>query len=179
MSGLLGVEKLFIFDHTFSLSSVSRTNIKINRAGGKAGGPVLPAPLPEAAVGSSCLGVGARSALLGTWETLSRGGGGGGVAESHPQTLHPKEEQHASPGGHLFSQVCSPNVIKIGAALVHQRCGCRGTGVRRVEQLWRFGADGADDESLTERSGGEREVMEEGVLVWEKFIWLISLQTTV
>lgn len=30
--------------------------------------------------------------------------------------LHPKEEQHASPSGHLFSQVCSPDVIKIGAA---------------------------------------------------------------
>lgn len=86
------------------------------------------------------------------------GGGGGGVAESHTQTLHPKEEQHASPGGHLFSQVCSPNVIKIGAAhppsnaaLVRQHCGCWGMGVRREEQLCCFGADGTGDESLSER----------------------------
>lgn len=42
--------------------------------------------------------------------------GGGGAVESHKQMLHPKEEQHASPSGHLFSQVCSPDVIKIGAA---------------------------------------------------------------
>lgn len=48
--------------------------------------------------------------------TGGREGGEGGVAESHAQTLHPKEEQHGGPGGHLFSQVCSPNVIKIGAA---------------------------------------------------------------
>lgn len=34
----------------------------------------------------------------------------------HCQIFQPKEEQHASPSGHLFSQVCSPNVIKIGAA---------------------------------------------------------------
>lgn len=43
-------------------------------------------------------------------------GRGGGMVESHKQMLHPKEEQHASPSGHLFSQVCSPDVIKIGAA---------------------------------------------------------------
>lgn len=107
------------------------------------------------------------------WE---EGDGRGGVAESHTRTLHPKEEQHASPGGHLFSQVCSPNVIKIGAAhppsndaLVRQHCGCRGMGVRRAEQLCCFGADGSDDESLTERGrskwrrkgrGGRREVHE-------------------
>ncbi|KAK5927704.1 hypothetical protein CgunFtcFv8_012832 [Champsocephalus gunnari] len=61
--------------------------------------------------------------------------------KSHTQTLHPKEEQHASPGGHLFSQVCSPNVIKIGAAHiprnaapVRQHCGWGGTGVRRGQQ---------------------------------------------
>lgn len=78
------------------------------------------------------------------------------MAES--QTLHPKEEQHASPGGHLFSQVCSPNVIKIGAAHPlramlpwYTKTVCRGMGVRRVEQLCCFGADGTDDESLTER----------------------------
>lgn len=69
------------------------------------------------------------------------------MVESHPQMLHPKEEQHAGPGGHLFSQVCSPNVIKIGAAhpppnnaaLVRQRCRCWGMGGRRVEQLCCFG----------------------------------------
>lgn len=51
------------------------------------------------------------------------------MAESHKQSLHPKEEQHAGSGGHLFSQVCSPSVIKIGAthptsdaALVLQIC---------------------------------------------------------
>lgn len=85
------------------------------------------------------------------------------MAESHKQMLHPKEEQHASPGGHLFSQVCSPNVIKIGAAyppsnaaLVHQNCVFWGMGVRRMEQLSRFadGADGTDDESSIERGGG-------------------------
>lgn len=38
--------------------------------------------------------------------------------ESHQQMLHPKEEQHGSPSGHLFSQVCSPSVIKTGAALL-------------------------------------------------------------
>lgn len=48
------------------------------------------------------------------------------MAESHTQTLHPKEEQHASPSGHLFSQVCSPNVIKIGAAHPPEQC-CTGT----------------------------------------------------
>ncbi|KAK5867080.1 hypothetical protein PBY51_011599 [Eleginops maclovinus] len=58
------------------------------------------------------------------------------------QMHQPKEEQHASPGGHLFSQVCSPNVIKIGAAHiprnaapVRQHPGSGGTGVRR-EQQW-------------------------------------------
>lgn len=93
------------------------------------------------------------------------------MAESHTQMLHPKEEQHASLGGHLFSQVCSPNVIKIGAAyppsnaaLENQNCVCRGTVVRRGEQLCCFGADGTDDESLTEKGGGsgsEREGMVE------------------
>lgn len=38
------VEELCVFDRTFSLSSVSRTNIKINRHWGKAWGSVLPAP---------------------------------------------------------------------------------------------------------------------------------------
>lgn len=82
------------------------------------------------------------------------------AAHTHTQThkLHPKEEQHASPGGHLFSQVCSPNVIKIGAthppsnaALVRQHCGCWGISVRRKEQLCCLGADGNDDESLKRR----------------------------
>lgn len=83
------------------------------------------------------------------------------------QTLHPKEEQHASPGGHLFSQVCSPDVIKIGAAhpqsdaaLVSQLCGCWGMGVRRVEQLCCFGADGTDDVSLSERGNSNQRNME-------------------
>lgn len=57
---------------------------------------------------------------------MEEGEGRAGVAESHTQTLHPKEEQHASPGGHLFSQVCSPNVIKIGAAHPPEQC-CTGT----------------------------------------------------
>lgn len=80
------------------------------------------------------------------------------MAESHTQTLHPKEEQHASPGGHLFSQVCSPNVIKIGAAHTpKQRCtgtpapwvpghGCETRGT--VVLFW---ADGTDDENSTKR----------------------------
>lgn len=38
--------------------------------------------------------------------------------ESHQQMLHPKEEQHGSLSGHLFSQVCSPSVIKTGVALL-------------------------------------------------------------
>lgn len=38
--------------------------------------------------------------------------------ESQQQVLHPKEEQHGSLSGHLFSQVCSPSVIKTGAALL-------------------------------------------------------------
>lgn len=83
-------------------------------------------------------------------------GEGGGVAKSHAQTLLPKEEQHAGPGGHLFSQVCSPNVIKIGAthprsgaAPVRQHHGRWGTGVRRDEQLCCLGADGNGDESLS------------------------------
>lgn len=91
-------------------------------------------------------------------QSAEEGEGRGGVVESHTQMLHPKEEQHVSPGGHLFSQVCSPNVIKIGAAqppsnatLVRQHCGCWGMGVRHKEQLCYFGADGTDDESLSER----------------------------
>lgn len=44
------------------------------------------------------------------------GGGSVGGEELHSQIFRPKEKQHASPGGHLFSQVCSPNAIKIGAA---------------------------------------------------------------
>lgn len=77
---------------------------------------MLPDPPPDAAVGSSCLGAGARSACWGPEKLCAEEEEGGGGAESHAQTLHPKEEQHASPGGHLFSQVCSPNVIKIGTA---------------------------------------------------------------
>lgn len=67
-------------------------------------------------------------------QSADEGGGRGGVAESHPQMLHPKEEQHASPGGHLFSQVCSPNVIKIGAvhprAMLHWYASTVGAGAR-------------------------------------------------
>lgn len=79
------------------------------------------------------------------------------MTASHTHTLHPKEEQPGSPGGHLFAQVCSPSVIKIGAAHPHssaavcQRRGYRGMSVRCVEQLCCFGADGADDGSLSER----------------------------
>lgn len=74
-----------------------------------------------------------------------------------------------APGGHLFSQVCSPSVIKIGAArppsdatLVRQHCGCRGMGVRHKEQLCHFGADGTDDESRSERSRSKWKEMVEG-----------------
>lgn len=85
------------------------------------------------------------------------------------QTLHPKEEQHASPGGHLFSQVCSPNVIKIGAAHTpEQRCtgtptlrvpghGCETSGT--VVLSW---ADGTDDENFTEGGGSKWRRKREG-----------------
>lgn len=61
-------------------------------------------------------------------------GGGKRMSGTEPHTeAQPKEEQHGSPGGHLFSQVCSPNVIKSGAthppssaALVRRHCGCWG-----------------------------------------------------
>ncbi|MED6248527.1 hypothetical protein ATANTOWER_001597 [Ataeniobius toweri] len=43
-----------------------------------------------------------------------RGGKGTSGSEPHADGP-PKEEQHGSPSGHLFSQVCSPSVIKIGA----------------------------------------------------------------
>lgn len=76
--------------------------------------------------------------------------------------LHPKEEQHASPSGHLFSQVCSPDVIKIGAtqplraALLPPRTKTVLTGARAREAskqlcwflFFFFGADGADDEKF-------------------------------
>lgn len=105
------------------------------------------------------------------------------ATHKHTQThkLHPKEEQHASPGGHLFSQVCSPNVIKIGAthplsnaALVRQHCGCWGISVRRKEQLCCLGADGNDDESLKRRKQVKEKTrgMEE-VSYARKFIRLI------
>lgn len=80
--------------------------------------------------------------------------------ESNAQTLLPKEEQHASPGGHLFSQVCSPNVIKIGAArppsaILHWYANTVGARAR-VRNAWNscvvFGADGSDDESLSKRA---------------------------
>lgn len=86
--------------------------------------------------------------------------------ESHQQMLHPKEEQHGSPSGHLFSQVCSPNVIKTGAALVlllpplllllllllllpyisSSGQKCKGT--------FSWGADGGDEELLKSKRGG-------------------------
>lgn len=153
----LEAEKLHGFDHTFSLSSVSRTCIKIYRAGGKAWGPVFPVPclMPPWALPVWVSGPGLPAGNLSN-SVPKRGREREGVAESHTQTLHPKEEQHASPSGHLFSQVCSPNVIKIGAthppsnvALVRQHRGCWGMGVRREEQLCCFGADGNDDESLS------------------------------
>lgn len=88
--------------------------------------------------------------------------------ESHTQTLHPKEEQHACPGGHLFSQVRSPNVIKIGAAHilsnaapVHEHGGCQGMEDARSSCVV-FRADGTDDESLTER----KEPVEERRKAW-------------
>lgn len=96
--------------------------------------------------------------------------------ESNAQTLLPKEEQHASPGGHLFSQVCSPNVIKIGAArppsaILHWYANTVGAGAW-VRNGWNscvvLEADGSDDGSLSERvrskwrrngsDGGGREV---------------------
>lgn len=65
-----------------------------------------------------------------------------------------KREQHASPGGHLLSQVCSPNVIKIGATPAERRragtptpwvlghgCETRGTVVLfwgRWKRWWEF-----------------------------------------
>lgn len=120
---------------------------------------------------------------------MGEGGGGGGVAESHMQMLHPKEEQHASPGGHLFSQVCSPNVIKIGAAH-HPEQRCTGTPAlwvpghgcekRAVVLFW--GADGIDDESLTERgrSKWRRKGRHGGAgAAWKKVHTAYSLQTTV
>lgn len=64
--------------------------------------------------GRACAAAGPETLCAEEEEGEERGGGG--AAESHKQMLHPKEEQHASPGGHLFSQVCSPDVIKIGAA---------------------------------------------------------------
>lgn len=89
--------------------------------------------------------------------------GRGGVAESHTQMLHPKEEQHASPSGHLLSQVCSPNVIKIGAAHPPEQrytgkptLWVPGHGCETQEQLCYSGADGTDDESLSERGKSKR-----------------------
>lgn len=158
-----GRKKQFGFDRTFPLSSLSRTCIKIYRAGGNSLGYSVSCLPPDAAMGSSCLGAGARPARWEPEELCSgegRGEKAGGVAKSHAQTLLPKEEQHAGPGGHLFSQVCSPNVIKIGAtyprsvaATARQHHGCWGTGVRREERLCCFRADGNDDDDSLSGTG--------------------------
>lgn len=104
------------------------------------------------------MGVGVGPALQGDlrYSVQSRGREEEEWQKAIRRRSHPKEEQHASPGGHLFSQVCSPNVIKIGAAHPlpamlpwYTKTVCRGMGVRRVEQLCCFGADGTDDERLT------------------------------
>lgn len=96
-------------------------------------------------------------------QCVEEGKGRGGVVKSHTQMLHPKEEQHASPSGHLFSQVCSPSVIKIGAAHTpEQRCTgtptlwVLGHGCKTQEQLCYSGADGSNDESLSKRGKSKR-----------------------
>lgn len=162
-------------DDTFSLTPASSTDIKTNTAGGEAWGMALPAPClmpPWVLPVSGCQG---QACAAGGPETLcaedeGEEGGGGGAVESHKQMLHPKEEQHASPSGHLFSQVCSPDVIKIGAAqplhaaLLPSRTKTVLAGARAREvskQLCRvfffllFGADGADDEKFDWGEKGE------------------------
>lgn len=120
-----------------SLSTLSRTRDKSLRTG-------VSCSLPDAAVASSCLGILDPDQLIANLrKSVHRSVQGRRTSGSEPHAdAPPKEEQHASPGGHLFSQVCSPSVIKIGAthppsdaALVRQHHGCWGMTVRHWEQL--------------------------------------------
>lgn len=112
-------------------SSECRPYTKTKRAGGWGPETMFPAPWPDSAVGPSCVRPSWSEGMRHAWEGVEG-------APHCTRRLHPKQEQPAGPSGHLFSQVCYPDVIKIGDTLSRSGPHCYATqhSVDKGSSVW-------------------------------------------
>lgn len=178
-------EKICGFDHSVSLS-VSKTSIKIYRAGGKSRDWCFlsPAWCCRGLFLSGCRG---QDCLLGTLVALCRREGGKRKSgtQQHTRTHRHisstlKRNSMPAPVDICFHRCAHPMWLRL-ALHTHRamlrwcaNTGCWGISVRRKEQLCCLGADGNDDESLKRRKQVKEKTrgMEEASYA-RKFIRLI------